>query len=230
MTNIIDETSNIRVIEPSFEYLEEINGYQILKKLERCIRTCYKSENNISDDSANRMIEMVIKSGHTSTLEHVNLSVKFITDRGVTHELVRHRHCGFSQESTRYCAYEKDKFGNKLTVVKPILLQRDSTQYGYWKSCMDVIAKQYFDFKKIFDVKNDLARGLLPNDLKTEICVTASLREWRSIFELRCDKAAHPSIRYLMTELLSDLHTKIPVVFDDLYEKYLGNSSYQNGS
>ena len=224
MTNVIDETSHIRVIEPGFEYLDEINGDQILKKLEKCIRTCYKSENNITDDSAQRMIEMVIKSGHTSTLEHANISIKFITDRGVTHELVRHRHCGFSQESTRYCAYEKDKFGNKLTVVKPVMLQKDSNQYGYWKNCMDVIAKQYFDFKRYFDVKNDVARGLLPNDLKTEICVTASLREWRSIFDLRCDKAAHPSIRYLMTLLLDDLHKKIPVVFDDLYEKYIGNN------
>ena len=230
MTEIIDETTNIRVIEPGFEYLDDINGDKILKKLERCIRTCYKSENNITDDSAKRMVEMVIKSGHTSTLEHENLSVKFITDRGVTHELVRHRHCGFSQESTRYCAYEKDKFGNKLTVVKPVLLQKDSVQYNFWKESMDTIAKQYFDFKQKFEVKNDLARGLLPNDLKTEICVTASLREWRSIFELRCDKAAHPSIRYLMTSLLEDLHKKIPVVFDDLYEKFFNEVSDQNRS
>ena len=223
MTEIIDETNNIRVALPSFEYMDDIDGDKILKKLERCIRTCYKSEGNITDDSASRMVDMVIKSGHTSTLEHVSLTVKFITDRGVTHELVRHRHCGFSQESSRYCSYDKDKFGNKITVIKPNMIEKDSEEYNFWIKSMESAAENYFYLKNHLNAKNDFARGVLPNDLKTEICVSASLREWRAIFDLRCDKAAHPAIRYLMTELLKDIHTKIPVVFDDLYEKYIGN-------
>ena len=219
---IIDETQFCKVALPEYQILDEINGDEILKKLERIIRVCYKSEDKIGDGSAERMVRNIIKSGHTAMLEHADISVKFITDRGVTHELVRHRHCGFAQESSRYCSYDKDKFGNKITVIKPLLFEKDSTEYQMWLRAMDNAGQAYFDLKNLCNVKNDMARGVLPTDLKTEITVTASLREWRAIFGLRCANDAHPAIRKLMRDLLTDLHNQIPVVFDDLYEKFFG--------
>ena len=109
----------MKIINPSVQLEDEIDGQAILKKLERIGRTCYKSENNITEDSAERFIQNIIKSGHESVLEHVNISVRVICDRGVTHELVRHRIASYSQESTRYCNYSNDKFGNELTFIKP---------------------------------------------------------------------------------------------------------------
>ena len=220
---IIDETQFCRVALPEYQILDDINGKEMLKRLEKIIRVCYKSEDKIGEGSAERMVGNIIKSGHTAMLEHDNISVKFITDRGVTHELVRHRHCGFAQESSRYCSYDKDKFGNKITVIKPLLFEKDSTEYQLWLRAMDNAGQAYFDLKNLCNVKNDMARGVLPTDLKTEITVTASLREWRAIFGLRCANDAHPAIRKIMRDLLTDFHSKIPVVFDDQYEKFIVN-------
>lgn len=221
---IIDEREYCKVALPDYQILDDINGKEMLKKLERIIRVCYKSENNINEGSAERMVSQIIKSGHTAMLEHENISVKFITDRGVSHELVRHRHCGFAQESSRYCSYDKDKFGNKIAVIKPLLFEKGSPEYLLWLEAMNNAGKAYQELKNNYNIKNDMARGVLPTDLKTEISVTASLREWRAIFGLRCANDAHPAIRDLMKKLLEDLYGRIPVVFDDLYEKFILNS------
>ena len=221
---IIDEREYCKVALPDYQILDDIHGKEMLKKLERIIRVCYKSENNINEGSAERMVSQIIKSGHTAMLEHENISVKFITDRGVSHELVRHRHCGFAQESSRYCSYDKDKFGNKIAVIKPLLFEKGSPEYLLWLEAMNNAGKAYQELKNNYNIKNDMARGVLPTDLKTEISVTASLREWRAIFGLRCANDAHPAIRDLMKKLLEDLYGRIPVVFDDLYEKFILNS------
>lgn len=229
--HIIDESQFTAIAEkPEWEYMDSFDGKEILKKLERVIRVCYKSEDKITDGSAERIVKAIITSGHTAMLEHASITVKFYVTRGLSHELVRHRHCGFAQESSRYCSYNKDKFGNKITVIKPINFKIDSPEYNLWKEFMNNAGKAYFDLKNLPDVKNDMARGVLPTDLKTEIVVTASLREWRAIFGLRCANDAHPEIRYVMKSLLKDMKEKIPVIFDDLAEKYLGESSEQNGS
>ena len=227
---IIDERQFCAVALPEYQIMDEFDGKEMIKKLERIIRVCYKSEDKICDGSAERLIKQIIKSGHTAMLEHENITVKFITDRGVTHELVRHRHCGFAQESSRYCSYNNAKFGNKITVIKPLLFDIGSTEYQLWIEAMDRAGQAYFDLKNLCNVKNDMARGVLPTDLKTEITVTASLREWRAIFGLRCANDAHPAIRSLMRDLLVDFHNRIPVVFDDLYEKFFREETDQNGS
>jgi len=218
---LFDEGQYIRVLpRPMWEFTSDFNGNEVLTRLERVIRTCYKSEDKIAEGSAERMVRNIITSGHTAMLEHENVTIRIICSRGMSHELVRHRHCGFAQESSRYCSYNKDKFGNKITVIKPVNIEKNTPEYDLWKQAMENAGKSYFDLKNL-GVKNDMARGVLPTDLKTEIVVTASLREWRSIFELRCDKAAHPEIRLLMCGLLHGLSQKIPVIFDDLVEKYL---------
>lgn len=218
---IIDEGQFIQVSKPSWEYIDDINPEKIMNKLEQIIRVCYKSEDKISEGSAERLVSNIVKSGHTAMLEHASITVKFYCSRGCSHELVRHRHCGFAQESSRYCSYNKDKFGNKITVIKPNDFKIGSSEYIMWKESMERSGQAYFDLKNMLKVQNDMARGVLPTDLKTEIVVTASIREWRAIFDLRCSEKAHPEIRNVMKSLLFDMNSKMPILFGDIADKYL---------
>ena len=211
----------MRIIEPSHEILFMPDGEVVLKNLELAGRTCYKSEDRITPDSAKGFIKGILKSGHHSVIEHAAITVRFICDRGVTHELVRHRLASYSQESTRYANYSKDKFGREITVIKPLFWDEDSPEYSAWKEAMENAEQSYL---KLIDLgaRAEQARAVLPNSLKTEIVMTANIREWRHVFALRCSKAAHPQIREIMLPLLEELHKKLPVVFEDLYEEFLG--------
>ena len=200
---------------PSFEIMDDIDGAKILQKLERCGRVCYKSEDKITEGSAEKFIGMILKSGHESVLEHEKLTVKFICDRGVTHEIVRHRIASYSQESTRYCNYSKDKFGNELTFIRPCFWADDSEGYAVWKQAMEEIEKTYVKLISL-GAKPEEARSILPNSLKTEIVCTMNLREWRHFFRLRTAERAHPQIREISVALLDELKKRIPVIFDDI--------------
>ena len=195
--------------------MDDIDGAKILQKLERCGRVCYKSEDKITEGSAEKFIGMILKSGHESVLEHEKLTVKFICDRGVTHEIVRHRIASYSQESTRYCNYSKDKFGNELTFIRPCFWADDSDEYAVWKQAMEEIEKTYVKLISL-GAKPEEARSILPNSLKTEIVCTMNLREWRHFFRLRTAERAHPQIREISVALLDELKKRIPVIFDDI--------------
>lgn len=212
----------MKIINASYEIInkEKINGLEILKDIERVGRTCYKSESNITDYSAKVFVTTLIRNGHEAMIEHNHISVKFICDRGVSHELVRHRLASFGQESTRYCNYSKDKFGNEITVIKPCFLYEDTLNYKIWEDGCLYAEKTYFDLLK-FGLTPQGARSVLPNSLKTEIVMTMNIREWRHFFGLRCDTPAHPQMRELTIPLLSELSTIIPVVFDDLRDKFI---------
>lgn len=205
----------MKEIRPSFEIMDDIDGAEILQKLERCGRVCYKSEDKITEGSAEKFIGMILKSGHESVLEHEKLTVKFICDRGVTHEIVRHRIASYSQESTRYCNYSKDKFGNELTFIRPCFWADDSEEYAVWKQAMEEIEKTYVKLISL-GAKPEEARSILPNSLKTEIVCTMNLREWRHFFGLRTAERAHPQIREISVALLDELKKRIPVIFDDI--------------
>lgn len=205
----------MKEIRPSFEIMDDIDGAEILQKLERCGRVCYKSEDKITEGSAEKFIGMILKSGHESVLEHEKLTVKFICDRGVTHEIVRHRIASYSQESTRYCNYSKDKFGNELTFIRPCFWADDSEEYAVWKQAMEDIEKTYVKLISL-GAKPEEARSILPNSLKTEIVCTMNLREWRHFFRLRTAERAHPQIREISVALLDELKKRIPVIFDDI--------------
>ncbi|CDE79721.1 thymidylate synthase flavin-dependent [Ruminococcus sp. CAG:353] len=205
----------MKEIRPSFEIMDDIDGAKILQKLERCGRVCYKSEDKITEGSAEKFIGMILKSGHESVLEHEKLTVKFICDRGVTHEIVRHRIASYSQESTRYCNYSKDKFGNELTFIRPCFWDDDSEEYAVWKQAMEEIEKTYVKLISL-GAKPEEARSILPNSLKTEIVCTMNLREWRHFFRLRTAERAHPQIREISVALLDELKKRIPVIFDDI--------------
>ena len=210
----------MKIIFPFHEILFIQDGASILRHIEIAGRTCYKSEDKITQDSSKGFVKGIIKSGHHSVIEHISITVRFICDRGISHELVRHRLAAFSQESTRYANYSKDKFGNEITVIKPVFWPEESEAYGHWLAAMKDAENSYLNLLKT-GVKAEEARSVLPNSLKTEVVMTCNLREWRHVLNLRCSKASHPQIREIMLPLLKELHEKIPVVFDDLYEAFI---------
>ncbi len=205
----------MRVIEPFFEFMQEIKGDDIIKRIERIGRVCYKSEDRITEDSAKKFVANILKRGHESVIEHEKVSVKITCDRGVTHEIVRHRIASYSQESTRYCNYSNEKFGKELTVIKPLFWSEDSAEYGLWLNTMQVIESTY---NKLIELgaEPQQARSILPNSLKTEIVVTMNLREWRHFFRLRTAKNAHPQMKEIACALLDEFKKRMPVIFDDI--------------
>ncbi len=209
----------LKVIKPSFSIEEEIDPKKIMSVIEKAGRTCYKSESGISDGSAEKFIANILKRGHESVIEHEKITVRIICDRGVSHELVRHRIASFSQESTRYCNYSKDRFGGELTFIKPCFWneenEEDRNKYNIWKESMEFIEKQY---NKLIETgaKPEEARALLPNSLKTEIVVTMNLRQWRHFFKLRTDLASHPQMREIAGEILTEFKKLLPAVFSDI--------------
>lgn len=205
----------MKVVNASFEIIDTIRPKEILKNIEKFGRVCYKSESNITEDSASPFISRIIKSGHESVIEHEKVSVKIICDRGVSHEIVRHRIASYSQESTRYCNYIKDKFGNELTFIKPIFWAEESPEYRIWFSSMENIEKTYMQLINL-GARPEQARAILPNSLKTEIIVTMNLREWRHFFKLRTSNRAHPQMREISIPLLQEFKVLLPCIFDDI--------------
>ena len=200
----------MQLIEQSWEWI--LKPTTALERIELAGRTCYKSEDKITEDSAIKFAESIIRRGHESVIEHVNATVRFITNRGVTHELVRHRLCAYSQESTRYVRYDNIEF------IKPIWWKASTTreQNSFLDACE--ATEESYKFLLQNGWMPQQAREVLPNALKTEIVVTANLREWRHIFKLRTSKAAHPQIRALMLSCLKGFQEVIPVLFDDIKE------------
>lgn len=204
----------MKVIRPFFEIMTS-NTTEILKNIELAGRVCYKSEGLITENSAESFIRRTIKSGHESVIEHETITVKITCDRGVTHEIVRHRIASYSQESTRYCNYSKNKFGNELTFIKPLFWSEDSQEYEIWKNQMQVIENAYLKLIQL-GATPEQARSILPNSLKTEIVVTMNLREWRHFFKLRTSKRAHPQMREISIPLLRKMQDLLPPIFDDI--------------
>lgn len=208
----------MKIINPSVYFMDDIDGRNILNKLETIGRVCYKSEDRITEKSSEKFISNIIKSGHESVIEHEAITVKIICDRGVSHEIVRHRIASYSQESTRYCNYSNDKFGNELTVIRPCFWKDNSEKYNLWVDSMNSIEKTYNSLIEL-GAKPEEARSVLPNSLKTEIVVTMNLREWRHFFKLRTSKRAHPQMREIAIMLLKEFKDRIPVIFDDITEE-----------
>lgn len=205
----------MRVVKAGYEILDNLNGEEILKKIERVARTCYKSEDKICEGSAERMVRALVKSGHEAMLEHFSFSVKFIVDRGVSHEIVRHRVASFAQESTRYCNYGKT---GDVAFIRPCFFEENTPEMDNWvDSCMES-ERSYLSLLSEGRTPQE-ARAVLPNSLKTEVVMTANLREWRHFFKLRAVGVTgkpHPQMLEVAVPLLKDIKNMIPVVFDDL--------------
>ena len=207
----------MRIIEPSAEIIthNSISGIDICKHIEKCGRVCYKSEGKITNDSYISFIQKIIERGHEAVLEHYSITIKFVCDRGVSHEIVRHRLASYCQESTRYCNYNKEDFGCEIAVIKPCYLVEGTKGYSDWKESCEKAENSYFDMLD-FGCKPQEARAVLPNSLKTEVMMTANLREWRHFFKLRCSKAAHPQMREVAFKALFEMQKYIPIIFDDV--------------
>lgn len=205
----------MKIIDQSWGWLQKPS--KTLELIELAGRTCYKSEDRITAGSAEKFVKMILDLGHETVLEHVSASVRFVTNRGVTHELVRHRLASYSQESTRYVRYS-----DQLVFIKPVWWddpQYPDEQKGVWQKAMEQAELSYLEALRLGD-KPEQAREILPHAIKTEIVMTANLREWRHIFDLRCSKKAHPQMRVLMIDCLRGFAQEIPVVFASLVEKY----------
>lgn len=219
----------MKIVKPGYEILTPIHDDAIVKHIELCGRVCYKSEDKITSDSAQKFVASIIKSGHESVLEHFSISVMFTVDRGVTHELVRHRIASFGQESTRYCNYSKGKFGSEITVIDITGgIEKDQTMKGLSVGKVDAIIQEWMDacadaerhyFKMLeLGASPQIARSVLNNSTKADIVMTMNLREWRHFFRLRTAMAAHPQMREVTTPMLQDFKKLIPGVFDDIEE------------
>ena len=211
----------MKIIKPYAEILSGISegGIKELQFIEKAARTCYKSENKITEDgeSAKALIKQLIKSEHEAMLEHSSLSVKFVVDRGVSHEIVRHRLFSFAQESTRYCNYSKGKFGSEITFIEPCFWRGDQLCYDWWHYVCSKAESYYLEMLKAGATPQE-ARTVLPNSTATEVVVTGNYREWRHFFKLRTAEAAHPQMREVTRPLLAELQRRIPIVFDDIGE------------
>lgn len=208
----------MQAIKPYTQIYKDFDGQKVLQKIEAAARTCYKSEGKIQEGSAAKMVASLIKSGHEAMLEHASVTVKFVVDRGISHELVRHRLASFAQESTRYCNYSKDDFGSEITFIIPEYLEYKSEGWNIWNESMKQAEDAYFKMLD-FGLSPQQARAVLPNSLKTEVVMTANLREWRHFFKLRAlgtTGKPHPQMLEVAVPLLEDMKNLIPVVFDDL--------------
>ena len=214
----------MRIVQPEVHIMTPL-APEMLIQIERAGRTCYKSEQEFTVDTAKKFVAMLINRGHESVLEHGIITVKFVVDRGVSHEIVRHRIASYSQESTRYCNYSKDKFDKQITVIEPFELARPSGHVfgctcngcqiqGLWHQAVETAEQRYMALIER-GVKPEWARSVLPNSLKTEIVCTYNFREWRHFFKLRTASAAHPQMRQVAQPLLAHFTHHIPVLFDD---------------
>jgi thymidylate synthase (FAD) len=208
----------MKIIEPSFKIESALDGVSALKHIELCGRVCYKSEHKLTEDSYKTFVKFLIDNGHTSVLEHYSFTIRFICDRGVSHEMVRHRHTGYSQESTRYCNYTMDKFGNEITVIRPYFFKNNSLRFDLWEDACRMSEVAYFALLNDGATPQE-ARSVLPNSTKTELVVTTTFREWRDIFKLRTSPAAHPQMREIMIPALKAAQEMFPIVFDDIEVK-----------
>lgn len=203
----------MRIVEPWIK-VEKIDGKQIMKRIERACRTCYRSEGKITEDSYKKLIKNCITSGHESVLEHEKVTVRIYSDIGSYKDLTRHRFASFSVESTRYCSYDKDKYGNEIAIMNPVYIE-DKELYEVWKKTMEEMEKGYMEMKRL-GASTDMCREVLPHSTAGEYTMTANIREWKHILKLRTNKRVHPSIRQVLIPLLKYFKEQMPEIFDDV--------------
>ena len=204
----------MEIIKPKLEY-EKFNGIKIMKNIERACRTCYRSEDTITEDSYKKLLKNCITRGHESVLEHEKITVRFTCDIGVYKDLTRHRAgASFSIESTRYCNYSKDKFTNNIKFIEPVYSD-NKEKYQVWKKTMEDIEKGYMQMASL-DATADELRMMLPHSTAALVTMTCNIREWKHVFTLRCSKHAHPAIRQLLIPFLLYLKEEMPEIFGDV--------------
>ena len=220
----------MRTVEASVEFINPPEYAGVLDTIERVGRTCYKSEDKITEFSAEDFVRRLIKRGHEAMIEHGSVTLRFINDRGVSHEEVRHRIASFGQESTRYCNYSTDKFNGEVTYIDIERgMELDATVsnlplevklaiiHEWMVACLD--AEQHYLRMLELGATPQIARSVLNNSTKTEICITMNFREWRHFIRLRNDPTAHPQMREVAQQALDMLFEKYPVFFEEFVKE-----------
>ena len=203
----------MRIVEPWIK-VEKIDGTKIMKRIERACRTCYRSEGKITDDSYKNLIKNCITRGHESVLEHEKVTVRIYSDVGSYKDLTRHRFASFSIESTRYCSYDKDKYGNEIAFMNPVYME-NKEMYEIWKKTMQEIENGYIKMKEL-GATTDMCREILPHSTAAEYTMTANIREWKHILALRTTNHVHPSIRQVLIPLLKYFKEEMPEIFGEV--------------
>lgn len=204
----------MKIINPYIE-VEPIDGIKIMKNIEKACRTCYRSEGNITEDSYKKLLTNCITRGHESVLEHEKITVRINADIGVYKDLTRHRLASFSIESTRYCNYGKDKFDNEIKFIKPCNIEEETELYEKWYEACKSIEEKYMEMADL-GATPDQMRMILPHSTAAEIVMTANIREWKHVLELRTTSHVHPSVRQVMIPLLLYFKREMPEIFDGI--------------
>lgn len=203
----------MRLVEPWIK-VENFDGVKIMKRIERACRTCYRSEDKISEESYKNLLTNCLNRGHESVLEHEKITVRIYSDIGTYKDLTRHRFASFSVESTRYCSYNKDKYGNEIAVVNPVYIE-DKEVFETWKKAIEDMEKAYMKMKEL-GASTDMCREILPHSTAAEYTMTANIREWKHILELRTTNHVHPAIRQVLIPLLLLFKEQMPEIFGDI--------------
>lgn len=214
----------MRLVEPWIK-VENFDGVKIMKRIERACRTCYRSEDKISEESYKNLLTNCLNRGHKSVLEHEKITVRIYSDIGTYKDLTRHRFASFSVESTRYCSYNKDKYGNEIAVVNPVYIE-DKEVFETWKKAIEDMEKAYMKMKEL-GASTDMCREILPHSTAAEYTMTANIREWKHILELRTTNHVHPAIRQVLIPLLLLFKEQMPEIFGDIeYDKEFNPKYY----
>lgn len=212
------------LVQPKIE-VENYNPIQIMKNIERACRTCYRSEDLITEESYKKLLKNCINRGHESVLEHEKITVRMVCDVGVYKDLTRHRFGSFSIESTRYCNYSKDKFDNNIKFIEPIYFD-DGDKGQLWADTMMAIESQYMKMAAAGCAPDEM-RMILPHSTAAEVTMTANIREWRHILDLRTKKMTHPAIRQLLIPLLLKFKADMPELFNSIeYDETFPQDKY----
>ena len=203
----------MRLVEPWIK-VENFDGVKIMKRIERACRTCYRSEDKISEESYKNLLTNCLNRGHESVLEHEKITVRIYSDIGTYKDLTRHRFASFSVESTRYCSYNKDKYGNEIAVVNPVYME-DKEVFETWKKAIEDMEKAYMKMKEL-GASTDMCREVLPHSTAAEYTMTANIREWKHILELRTTNHVHPAIRQILIPLLLLFKEQMPEIFGNI--------------
>lgn len=203
----------MKIIKPWIE-IERIDGKNIMKNIEKACRTCYRSENLITEESYKNLIKNCLNRGHESILEHEKITIRMCCDIGVYKDLTRHRFGSFSIESTRYCNYGKDKFDNEIKFIEPCNIDKKEL-FNEWYSACTEIEQRYLKMAEL-GATPDQMRMILPHSTAAEVVMTANIREWRHILSLRASKMTHPSVQQLMIPLLLCFKRCMPELFEDI--------------
>lgn len=214
----------MRLVKPWIK-VENFDGVKIMKRIERACRTCYRSEDKISEESYKNLLTNCLNRGHESVLEHEKITVRIYSDIGTYKDLTRHRFASFSVESTRYCSYNKDKYGNEIAVVNPVYIE-DKEVFETWKKAIEDMEKAYMKMKEL-GASTDMCREILPHSTAAEYTMTANIREWKHILELRTTNHVHPAIRQVLIPLLLLFKEQMPEIFGDIeYDKEFNPKYY----